>query len=529
VGDVGVAKAHLAEQLALGAQMAGRIDEAVTALDRAAEYRSDPYDRARDLAQASMLRWDLGRFGEARRGLDAARELLAPLPPSAAHIHVTEIDLLQSGRRGDRARRNRALAEMERLAAATGSTRARGVVEYGRVAHDIDDGALDAALARLPRLQELAGGDADPLFTERVMRPTAQARMCQGDPVAAAVAAQEGVRLAGIVGVPTLACLHLASLSYVESFCGRYQRSLELADQAVEIAERSQMHRGVAFGLSARMIALVRQERTAEAAEVLAAVERRFGAWEDADRHVFGVVDIARTLLALQQGRPAEAVRLGAVAVERALALGVFALDAHGLALVADGRTAQAREIAAQLAVDRPQDGLRSALAVRLRARIARAEDDVAAAVTLGLRAAGAFEGLGIRADAAVERLAAAELRAANGGGEDLAAEVEALLAVLEGCGRRASADRCRRLLRALGRRPAAAARGRGPGELSPRELEVVRLVAEGRSNAEVAAALFISQRTVTTHLQNVYARLGVGSRTALARWVVETDAGSDT
>jgi DNA-binding CsgD family transcriptional regulator len=132
--------------------------------------------------------------------------------------------------------------------------------------------------------------------------------------------------------------------------------------------------------------------------------------------------------------------------------------------------------------------------------------------------------------DAVLARLAAAELRAGHEPGEELAAEVEGLLAFLEACGRRASADRCRRLLRSLGRRPpSAGGRERGSGELSPRELEVARLVAEGRSNAEIAAALFISQRTVTTHLQNVYARLGLPSRTALARWVVETRALSDT
>lgn len=50
---------------------------------------------------------------------------------------------------------------------------------------------------------------------------------------------------------------------------------------------------------------------------------------------------------------------------------------------------------------------------------------------------------------------------------------------------------------------------------LSERELEVLALVAEGRSNHEIARALFLSQATVKTHLVHVFDKLGVDSRTA--------------
>ena len=53
---------------------------------------------------------------------------------------------------------------------------------------------------------------------------------------------------------------------------------------------------------------------------------------------------------------------------------------------------------------------------------------------------------------------------------------------------------------------------------LTPAERRVAALVAEGRTNREVAAALFLGERTVETHLSHVYAKLGVRSRAELAR-----------
>jgi DNA-binding NarL/FixJ family response regulator len=60
------------------------------------------------------------------------------------------------------------------------------------------------------------------------------------------------------------------------------------------------------------------------------------------------------------------------------------------------------------------------------------------------------------------------------------------------------------------------------PGGLSQREAEVLRLVAQGLSDAEVADQLFIARRTVNTHLTAIYTKLGVNSRVAATRFAVE-------
>ncbi len=56
---------------------------------------------------------------------------------------------------------------------------------------------------------------------------------------------------------------------------------------------------------------------------------------------------------------------------------------------------------------------------------------------------------------------------------------------------------------------------------LSARELEVVRLIAAGRSNREIADALFISHGTAITHVRNILTKLGHDSRTAVAGWAI--------
>jgi DNA-binding NarL/FixJ family response regulator len=61
-------------------------------------------------------------------------------------------------------------------------------------------------------------------------------------------------------------------------------------------------------------------------------------------------------------------------------------------------------------------------------------------------------------------------------------------------------------------------------GGLSARELEVLRLVAAGKSNREIASALVISEHTVRRHLQNLFAKIGVSSRSAATAFAFQHD-----
>ena len=89
---------------------------------------------------------------------------------------------------------------------------------------------------------------------------------------------------------------------------------------------------------------------------------------------------------------------------------------------------------------------------------------------------------------------------------------LEEALAVFDGIGAALWAERARGELRRIS--------GRAPtsGALTPAEERVAALVAEGRTNREVAAALFVSDRTVEGHLSRIFGKLGVRHRTELAR-----------
>ncbi|MFJ5229351.1 LuxR C-terminal-related transcriptional regulator [Kitasatospora sp. NPDC088391] len=132
--------------------------------------------------------------------------------------------------------------------------------------------------------------------------------------------------------------------------------------------------------------------------------------------------------------------------------------------------------------------------------------DTPAEAAAAFLRARDAWLAIGRPYPAAL----AAERAAAAGPGADAAPLLTAAIEVLDGLGAVADASRCRRRLRL---HPAAAPVPRGPddpaGTLSPRERQVADLLAEGARNKEIAAALFVSERTAEHHVAAVLRKLG--------------------
>ena len=61
---------------------------------------------------------------------------------------------------------------------------------------------------------------------------------------------------------------------------------------------------------------------------------------------------------------------------------------------------------------------------------------------------------------------------------------------------------------------------------LSPRELEIARLIASGSSNREIAETLFVSIKTIETHVQHIFRKLQVKNRAEIAVWATRSAVG---
>jgi DNA-binding CsgD family transcriptional regulator/tetratricopeptide (TPR) repeat protein len=138
-------------------------------------------------------------------------------------------------------------------------------------------------------------------------------------------------------------------------------------------------------------------------------------------------------------------------------------------------------------------------------------------AVALLRGAAESLEAIPYVPDAARVRRQLAMALAATGDREGAMRELRRAHEVFAHLGANPELDATREQIRELGARPPTRTTTQGIGGLTGRELEIVRLVAARRSNKEIGTALGISARTASTHLSNIFAKLGVESRGELA------------
>jgi DNA-binding CsgD family transcriptional regulator/tetratricopeptide (TPR) repeat protein len=523
---------ELLERLGHARSRAGQFGAAVAAWSEAAGGRERSGDRpaaARLRGLLALAEWDRGRFEAAEAhlaaGFGAAEGTGAD--KELTDLHYIRLQLLarlgDAGRLEEEAVALLALAErsgMRQAVAAAHLARADVAFLHGRLVAAREHGLRALAVAERAGLIALAA---------RTNRHLAMTATNFGDHRLAREHALADLAQAEQAGAPALELSARFFMLAVDLVTDAWEEALRAADGMLALGHRVGFARGVATGLAARAFVFAHRGRPEEAARCVAEAREVYGSAAAADRHIFTLVEIAEATVALAAGDPERARAMGAAAVATPTVLPCLGLFVLGEAQVAVGDLAGALGTARRLGglgPDAPWPGACGSWIEGL-ARAALGGERVAALPCLR-RAAERMDGLGLPFQAARAWLRLAEVVAAGpaddhlpAGRADAADAAHRSLAAFDRLGAHPLADRTRRLLRALGERPAAPPRA-ATGELSERELQVVRLVAAGLSNAEIAGRLFISPRTVTTHLQHVYARLGLPSRTALTRWVLE-------
>lgn len=191
------------------------------------------------------------------------------------------------------------------------------------------------------------------------------------------------------------------------------------------------------------------------------------------------------------------------------------------------GQPDRAGEIAGQALALADGHGLPCAIALaqRASAAVTLSRGEAPAAADLAERSAAGADTAGAPVEAAMARIVAGRALADAGDTEAAASQLEQAADTLERCGAPRHAAKAEHELRRLGRtiyrrtRPGDADAG-GVASLTGRELEVARLVVDRRTNPQIAAELFLSIKTVETHMRNILRKLDADSRVEVARIV---------
>ena len=300
-----------------------------------------------------------------------------------------------------------------------------------------------------------------------------------------------GVEAARLAGITQSMAWMLRNRSLLSALVGDLPAALEMAEEALELTRR--LDESVLSAWAAMVVARasVMAGRSQRAVDVLEGsgdddpLRRIPGAWR-----AMGLESLAAAHADLDHGDQA--------------AQAAAAAEAHAAALGLPMATAWAQRAAAAVALHAGKP---------------------AAAATHALASAAAAEQVGAVIEAALSRMVAGRAFTAAGEADRAAAEFQRAAACFEACGALPHRDAAEQELRRLGRRVHRRSR---PGEagadglasLSAREMQVSRLVVARNTNPQIAAELFLSQKTVETHLRNIFRKLGVSSRVELARTV---------
>jgi ATP/maltotriose-dependent transcriptional regulator MalT len=338
-----------------------------------------------------------------------------------------------------------------------------------------------------------ASGKGDPLFGLYQILP--RVWYVRGKLVEAAELLDGGIEASRLLGVPPALAGNLFNRSIVALAMGDLELAFATAEEAFEIS--GQLDPGFVTGWAAVRLANVLLE-TGQPARALDLLLARAGGDELAlipgGWRAFCLELLARCWLAVGRHDEAAAAAIRAQSVANAMPL--------------------------PLAI---------AWADRAAADVALEVGDFAGASNEGLASAESAEAAGAPLEGSLSRLVAGRALARAGDRSGGVAQLELALATFVSCG----AARYRQLAeRELGRLGATRPRGRrraspdGPGltSLTERELEVARLVVDRRTNAEIAAELFVSHKTVEAHLRNIFNKLDVAKRADLARAIERAD-----
>jgi DNA-binding CsgD family transcriptional regulator len=311
---------------------------------------------------------------------------------------------------------------------------------------------------------------------------------------------------------------HLATL---EVWAGRYELALTYAIEGREQGLRTGLRSPMAT--SAHVLALAHLGRLTEARELgrsdLAADESlRFTAAMALHHRSLGVIEL------MAGDTAAAAVHLLSaltISVEEVGIREPAILRAHPdavAALVSLGRTDEAERLTEQLVVSTEANHLpwSTALAGRCRALVRAAAGDLPAALELLAAAVADHARLPMPFEEARTRMLFAGFLRRAGHRGDARREFDAAHVAFVRLGTPRQAEQVSVELASIGGRTAA-------GELTAVEQRIADLVGVGQTNREVAAALFVSVRTVESHLGRIYRKLGLRSRTELSQYIHTT------